>query len=220
MKEQLENIIKRFQNSQTSLESYQVISDFMETILKIKNFQAFDNEIERERETISKAREEMKNYSNEFQNRQNIILHQMDTNFYLRNLNDVRFGLQSINQETELFLDNNYWMFRRFNPDEPMPESDKLEYNYFMNKVFKKVLPFLESIDDKPNSKIIKVKFYDKDKRVLVIGNYEISIAKNEGNNNTHEIMSYILIDKIDYLKDKRVNIGMKTEHPNFTFVH
>ncbi len=38
MKEQLENTIKRFQNSKTSLESYQAISDFVEIIINISEF--------------------------------------------------------------------------------------------------------------------------------------------------------------------------------------
>lgn len=38
MKEQLEIIISRFRNSQTSLETYQAISDFVEIIINIPEF--------------------------------------------------------------------------------------------------------------------------------------------------------------------------------------
>lgn len=206
MKEQLANIMKRFKESPTSLESYRAISDFMEAILKMKNFEAFDAVVGKEHETIQKMQKELiinkSNYTNEYRNSQSDILHQMDINFCLRNLNDVRFGLQSITDKTEYFQDSIYWMFRRFKPDDPMPEADKWEYGHFMNKVYKKVIPFLE-INNNQDVEEIKVKSYDETNKILNIGNYKIQIAKNEGNNNAHELMAYIFIDNKDNLKDK-----------------
>ena len=53
MKEKIENIIKRFQDSQTSLEAYQAISDFVEIIINIPEFIA---QVEKEGEIIHNAK--------------------------------------------------------------------------------------------------------------------------------------------------------------------
>ena len=198
MKEQLENIIKRFQDSQTSFESYQSISGFVEIINNIPEFIA---QVEKEGEIIYNAKSENNrdkgDYSkkhNEYRTKKHTALCQLDPLFPLRNLNNVYEGIK-----TENIADESDWLFCRFSPDEPMQIEDKIEYQMFINKLYKKVIPFLEVKKEDE----LKIKSYDEKTKTLTIGDIQILIAKNEGNNNAHEIMSYIFIDKIDYLKDK-----------------
>ena len=201
MKEQLENIIKRFQDSQTSLESYQAISDFVEIVINIPEFIA---QVEKEGEIIHNAKSENNrdkgDYSkkhNEYRTRKHIALHQLDPIFPLRNLYYVYHVIKNEN-----IADSSDLLFHKFNPDEPMPTEDKDEYQMFIDKLYKKALPFLE-VKKKEKKSELKVKSYNEETKTLIIGDIKILIAKNEGNNNAHEIMSYIFIDKIDNLKDK-----------------
>ena len=127
MKGQLENIIKRFQDSQTSLESYRAISDFVEIIIDIPEF---IEQVEREGKEIYNAKVDLSNnkkdYSNEYRNRQNEILHRLDPIFPLKNLQDVQRGLKPEN-----FIRSSCSLFHKFNPDEPMLEEDKNEYLFY-----------------------------------------------------------------------------------------
>ena len=201
MKEKLENIIKRFQDSQTSLESYQAISDFVEIIINVPEFIA---QVEKEGEIIHNAKSENNrdkgDYSkkhNEHRTKKHIALCQLDPLFPLRNLTYVYEGIK-----IENIADDSDWLFCNFSPDDPMPDTDKWEYIDYINKVYKKALPFLEVKKEEKKSEL-KVKSYNEETKTLIIGDLKILIAKNEGNNNAHEIMSYIFVDKIDNLKDK-----------------
>lgn len=201
MKKQLEIIIKRFQNSKTSLESYQAISDFVEIIISIPKFIA---QVEKEGEIIYNAKialnKDKGDYSkehNERRSRKSKALHQLDPIFPLRNLHSVYKGIK-----TENIANSSGWLFSDFNPDDPMPEYDKKEYQSFLDKLYKKVIPFLEvKKEEKKNE--LKIKSYDEKTRTLIIGDIKILIAKNEGNNNAHEIMTYIFIDNKNNLNDK-----------------
>lgn len=199
MKEKLENAIYRFHISQTSLEAYQAISVFVELIMPLTEL---IDAIEKERKDIYDKKIEIYNhkrdYTNEYRGRQMEILHSLDTLFCLKNLHDVYRALKPEN-----FLEESYWMFRHFNPDKPMPAGDKEEYRQYMERVYKKALPFLKVENKSQDLEKIKIKSYNETTKILTIGNYKIPIAKNEGNNNAHEIMAYIFIDNKDNLKDK-----------------
>lgn len=207
MQDKLKNIIEKFKKSQNSLESYQAISEFMEIVIAVPEYIA---QVEKEGEVIYQEKiklnadkgwnyglggKELKEH-NKWRDRKSKALHELDPLFPLRNLNNVYEGIKPEN-----ILACSDWLYRFQSPDEPLPEDDKEEYQMFLDKVFKKVIPFLKV--EKTETENPKVKFYDEEKRVLHIGNYEISIAKNEGNNNAHEIMAYIFIDNKDSLKDK-----------------
>ncbi|MCK4797616.1 MAG: hypothetical protein KAT05_09555 [Spirochaetes bacterium] len=201
MKEQLENIIKRFQDSQTSLESYQAISDFVEIIINIPEF---IKQVEKEGEVIHNAKialnRDKGDYSkehNERRSKKHIALHQLDPIFPLRNLHNVYQGIK-----TENIANSSDWLFHNFSPDEQMLIEDKVEYQMFINKLYKKVIPFLEVKKEKKKNEL-KVKSYDEKTKTLIIGNIKILIAKNDGNNNAHEIMAYIFVDNKSKLSNK-----------------
>lgn len=211
MREQLEKTINRFKNSQTSLETYQAISDFVEIIISVPEFIA---QVEKEGEIIHNAKvannRDKGDYSkkhNERRDRIHIALHQLDPTFPLRNLHDVYFGMKIENIANE-----SSWLFHRFGPDEPMLREDKIEYGMFINKLYKKILPFLKDKTEEKHPKEIKVKSYDENRKVLNIGNFEIPIARNEGNNNAHEIMAYIFVDNKSNLKNKFYYADMAKE--------
>ncbi len=202
MKEQLKNIIERFHNSRTSLEVYQAISDFVEIIIAVPEFIA---QVEKEGEIIHNAKIALNRDKGDYSKKHNRrrdkkgeALHQLDPIFPLRNLYSVHDGIK-----TENIADNTDWLFCRFGPDEPMPIEDKIEYRMFINKLYKKIVPFLKNKTEEKHAEEIKVKSYDEANKTLNIGNYKIQIAKNEGNNNAHEIMAYIFMDNKNNLNDK-----------------
>lgn len=202
MNEQLKDIMKRFKESQTSLEAYQAISDFVEIIIAVPEFIA---QVEKEGENIHNAKiavnRDKGDYSKEHNRRRDKMdraLHQLDPIFPLRNLHNVYHGIK-----TENIVDNTDWLFCRFGPDDLMPTEDKIEYRMFMDKLYKKILPFLKNKTEEKHIEEIKVRSYDEERKILTIGNYQILIAKNEGDNNAHEIMAYIFIDHKNNLKDK-----------------
>lgn len=209
MKNELNNIIERYKNSQTTLEAYQAISDFVEIIIEVP---AFIKQVRKEWKKIRIAQEELSkdkgwNYGlrgtdlkehNAYRDRKGKALHQLDPMFPLRNLNHIRLGIQ-----LKHIAGNSVWLFRWSGPDEPLRESDRKEFQLYIDKLYKKILPFLENETNEKSLEEIKVRSYDEKTRILTIGNYEIRIAKNEGNNKAHEIMVYIFIDKKDDLGAK-----------------
>lgn len=183
------------------LESCQAISDFMQAIFDMENFKDFDKETKKENETICNKRRELQMnkqyYANEERTQMVETLHQIDTCFFLSNLYHVYYGLRPENI-TEY---GSEILFYRTKPDDPMPEYEKKEYLDYMEKVYKRALPFLRSAEQEETK--IKFKSYDEKAKILIIGNYKIPIAKHEGNNNAHEIMTYIFIDNKNSLRDK-----------------
>ncbi len=83
--------------------------------------------------------------------------------------------------------------------DLPFISIDKNFFDFY-EKVWKELHP--KEKRKKPKKKL-KVKEYNEETRILTIGDFEIPIAKNKGNNNAHEIMSYIFIDKIEKLEEE-----------------
>lgn len=209
MEEKLKSAIERYQKAPTSLEAYKAISDFVELVLAVSEF---IKQVEEEGEKIRIAQAELNadkgwNYGlrgrdldehNKRRDKKYEALFQLDPWFPLHNLRLIQVGIQPEN-----IVSNSDWLFHRFGPDDPLPKADREEYQLFMDKLYKKILPFLKAETKEESLEEIKVKAYDEEKRTLIIGSYQVIIAKNEGNNNAHEIMAYIFIDKKDDLTAK-----------------
>lgn len=209
MQKQLETTIEQYKNSKTTLEAYEAISDFIEIVESMPDF---IKQVEDEGEKIRLEKIELNadkgwNYGlagrelklhNEYRARKSEALHQLDPMFPLINLGHIRMGIQPEN-----IADNSDWLFRWTSPDEQLREIDKKEFQTYLDKVYRKILPFLKVEETEEAQEEIKVKSYDEKNKILIIGNYKIRIAKNEGNNNAHEIMSHIFVDHKDDLSDK-----------------
>jgi len=196
-KELLENSIKLFEEAPTSLEAYKAISDFVETIYKMENYKDFINLLEKEADVINQEIADLRAYRNEFRERQNEVLHQLNTWVFF----DILMGLHNAMKPENYGKMICGVYFNSFNPDDPMPEHHKKEYRLYLDKVYKKALPFLRSNEQK--SVEIKFKSYNEETRILTVGDHKVLIAKRGGNNNAHEIMAYIFIDNKDKINDK-----------------
>lgn len=194
MEEKLKSAIERFQKAPTSLEAYKAISDFVKIVITVPEYIA---RVEENSENVLLSKFDLyidkANLSKEHIAKKQAILHQIDPLFPLRNLHTVYLSLQPEHFDSACTL-----LFKGFNPDDPMPKADKEEYQLLLDKVYKGISPFLKTEATTEPAQEMKVKFYDEEKRTLAIGNFTIIIAKNEGNNNAHEIMAYIFLDKID----------------------
>lgn len=191
MKKGLDNAIKKYQQSQTSLEAYQAISDFVKIIIAVPEF---IEQVENEGEKIHLAQKELNadkgwNYGlkgkelkqhNERRARNSKALHQLDPMFPLQNLYSVCYGVQPEN-----ITDNSDWLFHRFSPDEPLPETDKKEYQGFIDKLYKKILPFLDK------EEVIDFGF-DCDKSILYLQEKQIPISIKNDKTNAHYILEHI----------------------------
>ena len=201
--------MQQFEKCETSYESYEIISKFTEMIIDVPEF---IEQVEKEGDIIHQAKLELnadkghdlpwraKKEHNEQRDKKGKALHELDPIFPLRNLNHVLIATK-----IENIPDNVDWLYAKCSPNEPMTNYDKKEYKMFMNKMYKKILPFIDKIENptKPTKKKEKVeslrfKKYDENTRTLHIGKYSIQIAKNEGNNKMHEVMAYIFIDHKD----------------------
>jgi hypothetical protein len=204
MQKQLAKIIDRYRNSSISLESYRAIYDFVEIVHKIPGFLDLvkkDGERTRKaymelalrkpdykKESLSKAQSESLSQSH-------VSIHQMDTSFQYRELLSVYEHLKQ-----DDFYINSVTLFQLSKPDEPLTKADKEEYQKYLDKIYQKVLPQLRKNESQEE---IKVKYYDEDEKILVLGNYKIKIAKHEGNNNAHEIMAHIFVDNKKNLRKR-----------------
>ena len=158
MQKQLDEAIEKFKNSKTTLEAYEAISDFVKIIETVADF---IKEVETEGENIRIEQINLNadkgwNYGlkgkelklhNEYRARKSEALHQLDPVFPLRNLNNVRLGIQSEN-----IANNSDWLFRWSRPDELMQESDRKEYQGFIDKLYKKFVKFLKKEAIKENA--------------------------------------------------------------------
>ena len=209
MQKELDKAIEKFKNSQTSFESHEAISDFIKIVIEIP---AFIEQAEKEGEIINNAKIELnadkgldlsssdRKQHNKRRDMQSKALHQLDPLFPLQNLHNVHIGIQPENIPYSVA-----WLYAWFSPDEPMRESDKKEYQLFIDKIYKKVIPFLGAKDeiDPQESEVLKFKNYDEETKTLTIGKYAIQIAKNDGDNNAHDIMTHIFVNNKDDLKIK-----------------
>jgi len=208
MQKQLDEAVEKFKNSQTSFDSYQAISDFVKIIIEVPEF---IKQVETEGEKIRIAQMELNadkgwtyglrgrelDKHNENRGKKWETLFQLDPLFPLSELETIHEWLQSENMTDTALL------FQNCKPDDALPESERKRYQGFMDKLYKKILPFLKVEEMEEAQEEIKVKSYDEENKILIIGKYQIKIAKNEGNNNAHEIMSHIFIDHKDDLRDK-----------------
>ena len=201
MQKQLEAIIDRYNNSQSSLEAYEAIFDFVEIIKTMPDFikqvedEAEKIRIERIKVEIDKGwtdglRGRDLTEHNKKRDQKYNILRQRDP---LRLLSELEFVHENIQSQN---IGNSELLFSKFCPDDPLPESDKKSYQSHIDKLYKKALPFLKSEEVEQFQEVTKVKSYNEETQTLNIGKYQIKIAKNKGNNNAHEIMAYIFIDK------------------------
>lgn len=191
MKKELNKTIERYKNSKTSLEAYQAISDFVKIIIAIPEF---IEQVENEGEKILIAQKELTadkgwNYGlagkdlkmhNENRAKKHDALFQLDPIFPLRNLHNVYLGIQSEN-----IINNSDWLFHRFSPNEPLPEADKNEYQGFIDKLYKKILPFLNK-EKTPDFG------FDFDKSLLYFQENEIRISLKNDKTNAHYILEHI----------------------------
>ncbi len=195
MKKELENAIEKYKNSQTSLEAYQAISDFIKIIIAIPKFV---EHVENEGEKIRLAQIELNadkgwNYGlrgkelddhNKRRAKKHDALFQLDLMFPLRNLHNIHLGIQEEN-----IINNSDWLFHRFSPDDPLPEEDKKECRGFIDKLYKKILPFLGK------EEIIDFGF-DSDKSILYFQSKEIRISIKNNKSNSHYILEHIFKDE------------------------
>lgn len=191
MQAKLREAIAKFEKAPSSLEAYIAIAEFVERVTSIPDYL---ESVNRAGDVIYDAL--VKTYTDkqdESRGEKYETIHQLDPVFPLRNLVQVRTGLQDV-------LSNKEWLFRFFQPDDPMPASDKREYLLYLNKVYAAALPFLDEASQPID---LTLHGYDEEKRVLTIGRFCVSIAKHAGNNNAHEVMAYLFLDKKEELGEK-----------------
>ena len=150
MQEKLKNILEKFKESQNSLESYQAISEFVEIVITVPEYIA---QVEKEGEIFYQEKiklnadkgwnyglggKELKEH-NKWRDRKSKALHELDPLFPLRNLNNVYEGIKPENISA-----CSDWLYRSQSPDEPLSKTGKEEYQMFLDKVFKKVIPFFK----------------------------------------------------------------------------
>jgi hypothetical protein len=202
MKKELDRSVEKFKNSQTSLEAYRAISDFVEIITSVPDFIA---QVEKEGGKIQFAQIELNadkgwNYGlrgkelkqhNERRAKKHNALFQLDPMFPLRNLHNVYLAIQDEN-----IVNNSDWLFYRFSPDDPLPEADKKEYQGFIDKLYKKIFPFLEEkvVEDaiSPKDIVAMEPDFNTDKSILYLGDKEIEISSKNEKTNGHYILKYI----------------------------
>ncbi len=189
MSKKLQQLIKKFKNSKNSLDSYQVISDFIKII---KTVPEFIEQIQEEGKEIRVKRAELnadKGYDFGYKDRKihnqkreikEKALHQLDPMFSFRNLHNVFHGIQPKN------INNNLdWLFPSFGPDDPLPKSDKEEYLLFMEKLYKKILPFLGKEEEMGFD-------FNSKKSILYFQEKAIPISLNSKKTNSHYILKHI----------------------------
>lgn len=151
MKNKLEKIIEKYKNSPTSLEAYQAISDFVKIVLGHKEFL---KQIEKEGETIRKAQielnddkgwnrglrgKELKEH-NRWRDTRYRALHDLDPTFPLHNLRVIYEWMKPENRIKVCDL-----LFKSYSPDDPLPDYERKEFQLYLDKVYKKILPYLKT---------------------------------------------------------------------------
>jgi hypothetical protein len=191
MRKELGKVTEKFKNSQTSLEAYQAISDFVKIIETVPEF---IEQVEKEGENIRNAQIELNankgwayglrgrelDNHNKRRDKQGKALHQLDPMFPLINLESVHNGIQPEN-----IINNSNWLFHRFSPNDPLPEADKNEYQGFIDKLYKKILPFLDK-EEMPDFG------FDFNKSILYFQEKEIHISLKNDKTNAHYVLEHI----------------------------
>jgi predicted RNA-binding protein with RPS1 domain len=191
MQKQLDKTIEKFKNSQTSIEAYEAISDFVKIIETVPKF---IKQIKKEGKKIQIAQTELNadkgwNYGlsgrdlrdhNKRRDRKGEALFQLDPMFPLINLRNVHKGIKPKN-----IVANSDWLFHRFSPTDPLPETDRKEYQGFIDKLYKKILPFLNKEEKRDFG-------FDLDKSILYFQETEIHISLKNDKTNAHYILKHI----------------------------
>lgn len=212
MQKQLDEVIEKFKNSKTSLEAYGAISDFVKLI---KTVPEFIKEVEKEGEQIRLAKIELsadkghhlgwrdKKRHNEIRGQKYEILCQLDSLFPLSELETIHEWLQSENMTYTALL------FEGFKPDDALPESERNRNQGFMDKLYKKIVLFLEKEVTKEKTistkdiEIFEKPVFDSENSILHFLGQEIKIAKQDRKTNAHLIMDYIFIDNADDIEQE-----------------
>ena len=195
MKKRLKATIDRFQKATNSLEAYKAISEFVQVAMSVPKYIAFT---ETEGEIIHTKMMEihadkgwnrgLKGADLDEHNRRrgnNLeALFQLDPIFPIRNLHNVHLAIQKEN-----LADNTDWLFSRFGPDDPLPDSDRKEYQLFLDKVYKAVLPFLKQ--ERPK-KIVKLLDFDPEKSELTIKGKTVRISLKSDKTNAHHLLKHM----------------------------
>src|SRR6185369_8630332 len=127
MQKQLDKAVEKFQNSQTSLEAYEAISDFVKIIVEVPEF---IKKVETEGEKIRIAQRELNadkgwtyglrgrelDKHNENRGKKWETLFQLDSSFQLSELETIHEWLQSENMTDTALL------FQNCKPNDALPE--------------------------------------------------------------------------------------------------
>lgn len=194
MKKELEKSIEKFKNSQVSLESYQAISDFIKIVETISEFINWAEKEGEKNITAQRALNEDKGWNyglrgseledhNKRRARKSEALHQLDPIFPLMNLKNIHHGIQSDN-----ILEHSDWLFHRFGPDEPLPREDREEYQMFLDKTYKNIIPFLDREEKRELD-------FDLDSGILYFQETEIKMSLKNDNTNAYYILAHIFKD-------------------------
>ncbi|MDD5397297.1 MAG: hypothetical protein PHW24_04590 [Candidatus Moranbacteria bacterium] len=162
MQKQLDEAIEKYKNSQTSLEAYEAISDFVKIIVEVPEF---IKQVEAEGEKIRIAQRELNadkgwtyglrgrelDKHNENRGKKWETLCQLDPSFPLSELETIHDWLQSENMTYTALL------FQNCKPDDALSESERKRYQGFIDKLYKKVIPFLkkEAVEEIPTEIIL-----------------------------------------------------------------
>lgn len=201
MEKKLKSAIERFQKAPTSLEAYKAISDFVEIVITVPKYIAHVEEVG---ESIHEAQMALHvnktDYSNNQLAKKRNVFHQLDPLIPLRNLHMIYISLKP-----EYFDGACIALFKRFNPNDPLPKADKEEYQMFLDKVYKTILPFLLKKKKIPKKKIsisqktVKPLSFDVEKSILYLTGKEIKISiKQNDRTNGHYILQHIFTAKED----------------------
>jgi len=187
----LKRAINNFKNSETSLKSYEAVSDFIKIV---NEFPEFIEQIKKEGEDIriqkiklsndkgwnrGLAGKDLKNHNNK-RNRKYIALHQLDPMFPFRNLYNIFEGIKPKN-----IKNHSIWLFRSFGPDDPLLKSDKEEYLMFLNKTYKNLALFL-GVEETPSFG------FDIEKSILYLQGEAVKITLKNDKPNAHYILKHI----------------------------
>jgi len=195
MEEKLKSAIERFQKAPTSLEAYKAISDFVEIVITIPEYIA---RVEEVGDSIHQAKIDLyvnkADYSNEQLAKKRNVFHQIDPLVPLRNLHTIYMSLKPEYLDGACIA-----LFKRFNPNDPLPKADKEEYQMFLDKVFKTILPFLPKKDSQKRKKLTPSKqeivplSFDSEKSILYLTGKEVKISIKKNNKaNGHYILLHL----------------------------
>lgn len=191
----MENLINKFKAGQTYLESYRIIRDFVALVKKIRGAESL---IRKDGNKILAKKLELNNHKNDYDDiyrgEAMMTLHQFDIGFQYKQLIDVYWAMKH-NDTIDMF-----WLYRRRDPNGLISEADKQEYLLYLKKVFEEVKPLLVKNGQKKESE--PKLFFDVENSVLHFSGQRIKIARQDKMTNAHKILKYLLVDKLENLKD------------------